>query len=231
MTFVNHMYSTKVIERRNRCSVMLLWTVKLRVGLAGRHAEHGCLAYQVVLRGADDLHLGEAFLGSALSVGARRSSHARLGQPLDRRHVADKTPLHGPAPSLHGNLDRVALNRGGSVTQLDPSKTALVLIDLQRGIIAFPAEPRATAEVIANAVRLADSFRAAGAAVVLVHVAIGPDGGDRLRAQVDEPRPMRQRPTDFAEIVAELGPKEGDIVVTKRQWGAFYGTGLDLQLR
>jgi len=117
------------------------------------------------------------------------------------------------------------------VTQLDPSKTALVLIDLQRGIIAFPAEPRATAEVIANAVRLADSFRAAGAAVVLVHVAIGPDGGDRLRAQVDEPQPMRQLPTDFAEIVAELGPKEGDIVVTKRQWGAFYGTDLDLQLR
>jgi nicotinamidase-related amidase len=117
------------------------------------------------------------------------------------------------------------------VTQLDPSRTALVLIDLQRGIIAFPAEPRATAEVIANAVRLADVFRAAGAAVVLVHVAIGPDGGDRLRAQVDAPQPMRQLPTDFAEIVAELGPKEGDIVVTKRQWGAFYGTDLDLQLR
>ena len=117
------------------------------------------------------------------------------------------------------------------VAQLDPSKTALVLIDLQRGIIAFPAEPRATAQVIANAVRLADSFRAAGAAVVLVHVAIGADGGDRLRAQVDEPQPMRQLPTDFAEIVAELGPKEGDVVVAKRQWGAFYGTDLDLQLR
>jgi nicotinamidase-related amidase len=38
-------------------------------------------------------------------------------------------------------------------------------------------------------------------------------------------------PPDFAEIVAELGPREGDIVVTKRQWGAFYGTDLDLQLR
>ena len=38
-------------------------------------------------------------------------------------------------------------------------------------------------------------------------------------------------PPDFAEIVPELGPEEGDIVVTKRQWGAFYGTDLDLQLR
>ena len=49
--------------------------------------------------------------------------------------------------------------------------------------------------------------------------------------QVDEPQPMRQLPADFSEIVAELGPKDGDIVVTKRQWGAFYGTDLDLQLR
>jgi len=57
------------------------------------------------------------------------------------------------------------------VTQLDPSRTALVLIDLQRGITAFPAEPHATLEVIANAARLADCFRAAGAPVVLAHVA------------------------------------------------------------
>jgi nicotinamidase-related amidase len=117
------------------------------------------------------------------------------------------------------------------VTQLDPSKTALVLIDLQRGITAFPAEPHATLEVIANAARLADCFRAAGAPVVLAHVATRPDGGDRLSAPVDEPQVLRQLPADFSEIVAELGPKDGDIVVTKRQWGAFYGTDLDLQLR
>ena len=36
---------------------------------------------------------------------------------------------------------------------------------------------------------------------------------------------------DWAEIVPEMGPKPGDIVITKRQWGAFYGTDLDLQLR
>jgi nicotinamidase-related amidase len=28
-----------------------------------------------------------------------------------------------------------------------------------------------------------------------------------------------------------MGPKPGDIVITKRQWGAFYGTELDLELR
>jgi nicotinamidase-related amidase len=118
-----------------------------------------------------------------------------------------------------------------AITPLDPKTTALVLIDLQRGITALPTVPHATAAVIANAARLADAFRRAGALVVLVHVARSPDGGDRLRTQVDEPQPTTQMPVDFAEIVAELGPKDGDIIVTKRQWGAFYGTDLDLQLR
>ena len=115
--------------------------------------------------------------------------------------------------------------------QFDPSKTALVLIDLQRGITAFPAEPHSTAAVIANAALLAAAFRAAGAPVVLVRVDTSPDGRDRLHSPVDELQVRRQMPPDFAEIVAELGPREGDIVVTKRQWGAFYGTDLDLQLR
>ena len=117
------------------------------------------------------------------------------------------------------------------VSRLDPSDTALVLIDLQRGIASFPAEPHAAAEVIAAASRLAYAFRAAQATVVLVHVALRTDGGDRLRVPVDEQAPARPASPDFAEIVPELGPEERDIVVTKRQWGAFYGTDLDLQLR
>ena len=118
-----------------------------------------------------------------------------------------------------------------SLTSLEPQTTALVLIDLQRGIAAFATEPHSTAAVIANAALLAAAFRAAGAPVVLVHVATSPDGGDRLHGPVDEPRVPTQMPADFAEIVPELGPREDDIVVTKRQWGAFYGTDLDLQLR
>ena len=120
------------------------------------------------------------------------------------------------------------------ITHLDPKTTALVLIDLQRGITALPAEPHTADLVIGNGARLADAFRGAGAPVVLVRVARSADGGDRLRAQVDEPPLMPHTPhvsPDFAEIVAELGPKNGDIVVTKRQWEAFYGTDLDLQLR
>jgi nicotinamidase-related amidase len=117
------------------------------------------------------------------------------------------------------------------ITYLDPKRTALVLIDLQRGITAMPAEPHTTDEVIAAAVTLGAAFRAAAAPVILVHVLTSADGGDRLRGQVDEPAQWQGRPADFAEFVAAVGPHERDIVVTKRQWGAFYGTDLDLQLR
>lgn len=118
-----------------------------------------------------------------------------------------------------------------SVDRLDPTTTALVLIDLQQGITAMPAAPRPAGEAIANAARLAKRFRALGAPVVLVHVVTGGDGADRLHTLVDEAVPVRDIPPGFADIVPELGPEPGDIVVGKRQWGAFYGTDLDLQLR
>lgn len=112
---------------------------------------------------------------------------------------------------------------------LDPAATALVLIDLQRGIAARSTEPRSSAEVIRNAVRLADAARRSGALVVLVHVSFAPDGANMVRKDVEE-RPAMQLVPGWDEIVDELRPTDS-IVVTKRQWGAFYGTNLDLELR
>ncbi|SMB92546.1 isochorismatase family protein [Deinococcus hopiensis] len=115
------------------------------------------------------------------------------------------------------------------ITSLD-SQTALVLIDLQVGVLRMPtAHP--SAEVLRNAVRLAEAFRHSGRPVVLVHVAFAPDGGDTLRPRADAPRIPSALPADFADFPAELGPESGDIVVTKHHWGAFYATDLDLQLR
>jgi nicotinamidase-related amidase len=116
--------------------------------------------------------------------------------------------------------------------QIDASKTALVVIDLQRGIVGFPSAPHAAADVVARAARVADALRAAGGTVVLVHVTPSADGKDGLKPITDAPPQARgPMPADWAEIVPELGPRPGDIVITKRQWGAFYGTELDLQLR
>ena len=117
------------------------------------------------------------------------------------------------------------------VTHLDPKTTALVLIDLQQGIVAMPAAPHTSSDVVANAVRLAEQFRSLRAPVVLVHVVAGPGSDDRLHLEVDEAMGRRQVPPDFATIVLELATSASDIVIGKRQWGAFYGTDLDLQLR
>ena len=118
-----------------------------------------------------------------------------------------------------------------SSLSLDPKTTALVVIDLQRGIVTRQTGPHAAADVVARAARLANAFRDAGAGVVLVNVAYAPNKADMLQPPVDSPNPPAQLPPDWAQIVPELGPREGDILITKRQWGAFYGTELDLQLR
>ncbi len=118
--------------------------------------------------------------------------------------------------------------------KIEPARTALVVIDLQRGIVSMPAAPHPPAEVVARAAELAKATRAAGGTVVLVHITRSPDGKDGLRPTTDTPPAWaggRSLPPDWSEIAPELGPETNDIVIGKHQWGAFYGTDLDLQLR
>jgi nicotinamidase-related amidase len=116
---------------------------------------------------------------------------------------------------------------------IDPSRTALVVIDLQRGIVKMPAGPRSPAEVVARAAEMVKAMRLAGGTVVLVHVTPSPDGKDGLKPFTDAPVQVGAGapPPEWAEFVPELAPALTDIVITKRHWGAFYGTELDLQLR
>ncbi|MGW4646625.1 isochorismatase family protein [Kitasatospora sp. NPDC004289] len=111
--------------------------------------------------------------------------------------------------------------------QITPD-TALVLIDLQKGILERPAA-HDPAEVLERGVRLARAFRAHRLPVVLVRVGWHPDGSD-LPLPGDEFTPTLP-PAWFSELSPALGATEDDIVVTKRHWGAFTGTELDLQLR
>jgi nicotinamidase-related amidase len=114
---------------------------------------------------------------------------------------------------------------------LNPPTMALVLIDLQRGIVAWQAAPHPSADVIKRAAKLAEAFRRAGSLVVLVRVHFSPDNADRLMQAADAAPPVALLPPDFGDILPEIGPRPGDLVITKHQWGAFYGTELDLQLR
>jgi nicotinamidase-related amidase len=115
--------------------------------------------------------------------------------------------------------------------QLDPATTALVLIDLQQGILPYAKAPYDAAAVLAHATPLATAFRAAGSPVVRVKVGFSADGGDVLKANVDAPNPGGAPPADWLDDAPGLPSQPGDLHILKRQWGAFHGTELDLQLR
>jgi nicotinamidase-related amidase len=110
-----------------------------------------------------------------------------------------------------------------TVTTLDP-KTALVVIDLQKGIVglptAHPIEP-----VVERAVALVSAFRRHGLPIVLVNVAGGAPG------RTEQSRPAGQFPADWADLIPELDQQPQDHLVTKRTWGAFTGTDLEQHLK
>ncbi|MEO5817234.1 MAG: isochorismatase family protein [Gemmatimonadaceae bacterium] len=114
---------------------------------------------------------------------------------------------------------------------IDASSTALVLIDLQRGIATGNLAPNAAPDVIARGAELAAAFRKGGALVVLVHVDPGPNGMLFPRPQADNPRPPFNAPPDFSDLVPELDRQPSDVVVTKHQPNAFYCTDIEVHLR
>ncbi len=117
-------------------------------------------------------------------------------------------------------------------TLISPNATALVVIDLQKGITSQNTFPRGAGEVVANAAVLAGEFRRRSLPVFLVRVTPSPDRKDALRPVSDVTfTPRWNSMPDWSDLVPELNKQESDFVITKRQWGAFYGTELDLQMR
>ena len=104
---------------------------------------------------------------------------------------------------------------------------ALVVIDLQKGIVAVPAAHDLDA-VVRRSGDLAAAFRARGLPVVLVNVTGGAPGRTDAQ-QAGAPRPAFGG--DFAELVEELDAQPEDGLVTKQTWGAFTGTSLESYLR
>jgi len=110
-----------------------------------------------------------------------------------------------------------------ALTKLDAA-VALIVIDLQKGIVAIPvAHP--VDEVVQNARLLADAFRGHRLPVVLVNV----DGG--APGRTEQTRSATQFPDGWTDIVPELGQQPDDHLVTKRTWGAFTNTGLEQYLK
>jgi nicotinamidase-related amidase len=109
------------------------------------------------------------------------------------------------------------------LTQLDPV-AALLVIDLQKGIVAYPlAHP--TDDIVARSAELAQAFRNRGLPVVLINVTAPAPG------RTSTPRPTFKFPDDWAELVPELNQQPTDYLVSKQRVGAFIGTELDEILR
>lgn len=103
------------------------------------------------------------------------------------------------------------------LSQLDPY-TALIIIDLQKGVVAMPtAHP--SSDIVAHASALARAFRARRLPVVVVNVTgVVPGRADS--------NPPFSPPADWSELVPELELQASDYRISKQRWGAFIGTGL-----
>jgi nicotinamidase-related amidase len=102
-----------------------------------------------------------------------------------------------------------------SSLNLEPTRTALVVIDLMSRIVARDLAPHTGPEVLARCVRLATAVRDAGGTVVWVTVE----------------RPGEAPQPEGSELAPECEPRAGDLRIVKHTWGAFHGTGLDDALR
>jgi nicotinamidase-related amidase len=109
------------------------------------------------------------------------------------------------------------------LTKLD-DVCALIVIDLQKGIIGMPAAHPIN-EIVDRSAHLARAFRQRSLPVVLVNAS------DLAPGRTDAGRPKFSFPPDWTDLVPALEQQPGDHLVTKQRWGAFLGTDLDDYLR
>jgi nicotinamidase-related amidase len=110
-----------------------------------------------------------------------------------------------------------------TVTTLD-AKTALVVIDLQKGFVMAPTV-HPMEGIVARAATMAAAFRERGLPVVLVNVAGAP------AVRTERRRTGQTIPEGWTDLVPELNRQPRDHVVTKSTPGAFTATDLETHLR
>jgi nicotinamidase-related amidase len=124
------------------------------------------------------------------------------------------------------------------ITAIDKN-TALVVIDLQKGITGFSLAHPGT-EIVRQSARLVDGFHKAGLPVIIVNVVPFGAPSGKVRTQMPgmpkEEEAQKQaraamEAAGFFDIVPELGARADDIYVTKKTWNAFYDTSLDAELK
>ncbi len=109
------------------------------------------------------------------------------------------------------------------ITKLDPT-AALIVIDLQKGILGIPTVHPSTG-IVARSAQLAQAFRQRGLPVFFVNVTGRPPG------RTDAPPRNMQPPADWSDLAPDLGVQPSDHTISKQRWGAFIGTSLHADLQ
>jgi nicotinamidase-related amidase len=114
-------------------------------------------------------------------------------------------------------------NNNMPISALDP-KTALLVVDLQKGIVGLPTV-HPIEGIIQNSVALLEAFRERQLPVVLINVDGGPPG------RAEQSFSTRGMPAGWTDLIPELRQQPGDHLVTKRTRGAFTHTDLEKYLQ
>jgi nicotinamidase-related amidase len=115
---------------------------------------------------------------------------------------------------------------------IDPSKTALLIMDYQNGIIPMAPNPE---DLLTGAREVIDLMRSHGATIGYVRVgfADASEIGGSMGKRVGGAAALEQFGADHAntQIHDDVAPEEGDIVVRKTRVGPFGSTDLHEQLQ
>ena len=150
---------------------------------------------------------------------------AGLGPQCSRRTVLlGAAALSQVRPALAAGTE--VHKAGQPALRLAGQACALVVIDLQVSNERTPFTPHSFADVVRNANVVAAAVRSSGGLVARTHVL----EADMIHLPSDEALPTTPPSPDGARFAMDAGPAPGDVVITKRQWGAFYATDLDQQL-
>ena len=116
-----------------------------------------------------------------------------------------------------------------SIDPLDPRRTALLIMDVQPGILAL--YPDATETFLTRLDKLAGAARAAGVKVIYVVVSFRPGHPEISPRNLGFSRVKESDRLVDQRVHARVAPQPGDVVVVKRRVSAFSGSDLKIVLR
>lgn len=163
-----------------------------------------------------------------------------------------------PMTKAHDKIAELAQARRQQPLEIDPERTALLVVDMQEYFLN-PDSPygavlngrvagytgdfmeQATTRVVPNLSRLVDAFRARGAPVAWSKLASGLPGGEDLSAPMKRLNQVARQQglaaaipwqgDRWAQFLPELSARDDELVIHKTTYGAFASTGLEALLK